>query len=100
MADNMNNVTDILSAFLPNRAYRRANAGARCTMCGLGIVAVDLALVEVESVNPLGFKSVSTRPIHTACTALLAEEVERLREVADDMEREGEAGVEGAGEAG
>lgn len=98
MAETMNNVTDILSAFLPTRAYRRANAGARCTMCGLGIVAVDFALVEVESADAFGSR-VSTRPIHTACTALLQEEVERLREVADDMEREGEAGVEDSPEA-
>ena len=98
---NMNDVVDILSAFLPNRAYRRKMAGARCTMCGLGICAVDFALVEVESLIWPGRPEtrVTTRPIHTACTALLAEEVQRLREVADDMERE-EDGVASAAAAG
>ena len=90
MSDNLSNVTDILSAFLPTRKYRRANAGARCTMCGLGIVAVDFALVEVESADSFGAQ-VSTRPIHTACTSLLWEEIERLRGVADGVEDESEA---------
>ncbi len=96
---NMNTVTDILSAFLPNRAYRRKAAGARCTMCGLGIVAVDFCLVEVRSAGFGGTSALSTRPIHTACTALLHDEVERLREVADDMEREDDAGVADSPEA-
>ena len=87
---NMNDVTDILTAFKPLRKYRRANAGARCTLCGLGIVAVDFALVEVESTNEFG-SSISTRPIHTACTALLWDEVARLEEMADE-----EDGVEDA----
>ena len=86
MAANMSDVTDILSAFLPTRKYRRANAGARCTLCGLGIVAVDFCLVEVESAERL-----ETRPIHTACTALLWDEVARLEEMADE-----EDGVEDA----
>lgn len=101
MSENLSNVTDILSAFLPNRAYRRANQGARCTMCGLGIVAVDLALVEVESADSVG-RRVSTRPIHTACTTLLWEEVERLRGIADgvdDADEDADAGVADAGDA-
>ena len=82
MSTNMNDVTDILTAFIPTRAARRAQAGARCTMCGLGIVAVDFALVEVERTGFTGLTQ-TTRPIHKQCTALLWEEVERLREVAD-----------------
>lgn len=93
MTSNMNNVVDILEAFIPNRAARRQYAGARCTMCGLGIVAVDFALVGVVSENS-GLQHKESRPIHKQCTALLWDEVERMREVADDLEREGEAGVE------
>ena len=94
MAANMSDVTDILTAFRPNRAYRRANAGARCTLCGLGIVAVDFCFVEVESTDEFGSR-ISTRPIHTACTALLWDEVAKLEEMADGMD-EAEPGVEDA----
>lgn len=98
---NMNDVTQILSAFVPTRASRRANAGARCTMCGLGIVAVDFALVEVETQTFAG-PAPTTRPIHKQCTALLFEEVQRLQEVADGMDDDewaADPGVEDASEA-
>lgn len=77
-----NDVTNILSAFRPNRAYRRANNGARCSMCGLGIVAVDLALVELE----VGGYTKVTKPIHAQCTALLWEAASELRGGEDDAE--------------
>ncbi len=80
----MDNVVDIIEAFLPNRATRRKYAGARCTMCGLGIVAVDFALVGVVSKTEWGLTKQESRPIHTACTALLWDEVARLREVAEE----------------
>lgn len=80
-------ITDIFSAFLPNRAYRRQMAGARCFMCGLGIVAVDLALAEVE----VGGIRTDARPIHAQCTALIAEQLAALRgEAADDGDSEPE----------
>lgn len=60
-------VTRILSAFRPNRAYRRNVAGVRCGLCGLGITAPDLALMEAEHDNV----RVDTSPIHVQCTALL-----------------------------
>ena len=82
------NADRILSAFLPTRAYRRANAGARCSLCGLGIVAVDFALVEVV-VDGLSL----TRPIHTQCTALLWDLAAELNG-GDD---EDEAALESAG---
>lgn len=80
LVPNMNDVTDILEAFTPNRAYRRSNAGARCTMCGLGITAPDLALVTVK----IGFGSTQSRPIHTQCTSLLWDLVYSLREEKDE----------------
>lgn len=82
----MNDVSEILEAFIPNRAYRRKNQGAGCTMCGLGIVAVDLALVTVVSNSWVGGKATSTRPIHKQCTALLWEEVARLEALAAEEE--------------
>lgn len=95
MTTNMNDVTKILSAFLPNRAYRRKMAGARCTVCGLGIVAVDLSLVEVE-VNGMP----QTRPMHAQCTSLLWDMAEEVNADDDDWAADPELGVEGAPEAG
>lgn len=90
---NMNDVVDILEAFKPSRKYRRQMAGAQCTMCGLGIVAVDFGLVEVESlIWPNRPETrVTTRPIHQQCTALLWDMVYELREEADATD---EAGIQ------
>lgn len=89
-----NEAIAILSAFRPNRAFRRANAGARCNMCGLGIVAVDLALVEYETT----FGRKTTQPIHNQCTALLWDLHEELTAGEEDVFAS-DPGVEGTPEA-
>ena len=90
----LNDVVAIHGAFLPNRATRRQMAGARCHLCGLGIVAVDMCLVDVETAN--GFSQ--TRPIHKQCTSLLWDMVNDANEEANDWAED--PGVDAAPEAG
>lgn len=75
-------VTRIISAFRPNRAYRRNVAGVRCTLCGLGVTAPDLALLEAEHDHV----RVDTSAIHTQCTALLWDMAAELNGGEDDTE--------------
>lgn len=85
--NNLNDATDILSAFVPNRAFRRANAGANCGMCGLGITAPDFALVEIDTAA-----GATTRSLHKQCTSLLWEMVENLRRAEESPPAEEDAG--------
>jgi hypothetical protein len=75
----MDGVTSVINAFRPGRAYRRRMAGIKCSMCGLGITAPDLALVTVE----LHGVRDETRPIHQQCTALLWDLQDQLRRLSD-----------------
>lgn len=95
MTTNLNDATRILSAFLPNRAYRRKMAGTRCVLCGLGITAPDLTLAEFE-VNGLPM----TRPMHAQCTALLWDLAEQINDKEDVDDWAKDPGVEDAVEAG
>lgn len=63
---NLADATRVVQAYMPNRKFRRENAGQRCSMCGIGITAPDLALVEIEvDGRPV------TRFIHNQCVGLL-----------------------------
>ena len=91
MTTNLNDAIRIVSAFLPNRAYRRKMAGARCVLCGLGITAPDLGLVEIETAS-----KPETRPMHVQCTSLLWDMAEELNDTEDDWAEDPQLGVEDA----
>lgn len=85
--NNLNGITDILQVFMPSRAFRRQMKNARCTLCGLGIVAVDIALMEVE----LGGVRTDTRLIHKQCSALVWDLLDELRGNEEGHDRDGES---------
>lgn len=85
ITNNLMDVKTILQAFQPSRVFRRQMKNARCHVCGLGAVAADIALVEVE----LHSGRQETRIIHKQCTGLLwdvIDELDRLAAESDDAD--------------
>lgn len=78
---NLNDVVAIHKAFIPSRTFRRAMRNNRCHLCGMGVVAMDLALVDIE----LRSGARESRIIHRQCSVL-------LHEMAEDLNAAAEAG--------
>lgn len=95
MTTDFNGITDIKQVFLPSRKFRRQMRNTRCTLCDLGVISADLALMEVE----LGGVRTDTRIIHKQCSALIWDLLDELRGV-DGPAADPSPGVEGPVEAG